>query len=148
MGEALRLARQAGELGEVPIGAVIVRDGEIIGQGYNQTISTHDPTAHAEITALRDAASRISNHRIVNADIYVTIEPCTMCAGALVHARLATLYFGAPELKAGAVMSSACVLDNPGLNHRINVVPLIRQAEASELMSNFFKKKRQEKLPK
>jgi len=148
MGEALRLAEQAGALGEVPVGAIIVRDGEIIGRGYNQTISAHDPTAHAEIIALKDAAARISNHRIVNADMYVSIEPCTMCAGALVHARLATLYFGALEPKAGAVMSSVCVLDNPGLNHRIKIVPFIRQAEASELMSNFFRKKRQEKLPK
>lgn len=148
MGEALVLARQAGELGEVPIGAVIVRDGEIIGRGYNQTICANDPTAHAEIVALKDAAARISNHRIVNADMYVTIEPCTMCAGALVHARLTTLCFGAPEPRAGAVISSATVLDNPGLNHHVIVIPYIRQAEAAELMSNFFKKKRREKQPK
>jgi tRNA(adenine34) deaminase len=145
MGEALALARQAGELGEVPIGAIIVRDGEIIGRGYNQTICAKDPTAHAEIVALKDAAARISNHRIVNADMYVTIEPCTMCAGALVHARLATLFFGAPEPRAGAVISSATVLDNPGLNHHVTVIPYIRQAEAAELMSNFFKQKRREK---
>jgi tRNA(adenine34) deaminase len=140
MGEALALARQAGELGEVPIGAIIVRDGEIIGRGYNQTICAKDPTAHAEIVALKDAAARISNHRM-----YVTIEPCTMCAGALVHARLATLFFGAPEPRAGAVISSATVLDNPGLNHHVTVIPYIRQAEAAELMSNFFKQKRREK---
>ncbi len=145
MGEALALARRAGESGEVPVGAVIVREGEIIGRGFNQSICTHDPTAHAEIVALKDAASRISNHRIVNADMYVTIEPCTMCAGALIHARLANLYFGAPEPRAGAVLSSAAVLDNPGLNHRVNVIPYIRQAESAELISSFFKKKRQEK---
>ena len=147
MGAALALARQAGELGEVPIGAVIVLNGEIIGRGHNQTICAKDPTAHAEIVALKDAAAKISNHRIVNADIYVTIEPCTMCAGALVHARLTTLCFGAPEPRAGAVVSSAAVLDNPGLNHQVNVIPYIRQAEAAELMSNFFKNKRREKKP-
>ena len=147
MGEALAQAKLAGERGEVPVGAVIVRDGEIIGRGYNQSICSNDPTAHAEVVALRDAGSRTSNHRVVNADMYVTIEPCTMCAGALVHARVATLYFGAPEPRAGAVMSSARALDNPGLNHRVNVVPNIRQVESAELISNFFKKKRQEKLP-
>ena len=145
MGEALALAKAASDIGEVPVGAVIVRDGEIIGRGYNQSICAHDPTAHAEIMALKDAAASISNHRLVNADMYVTIEPCTMCAGALVHARLANLYFGASEPRAGAVISSARVLENSGLNHRVNVVPYIRQIECAELISNFFKKKRQEK---
>ena len=145
MNRALALAKSAAEAGEVPVGAVIVRDGEIIGRGYNQSICAHDPTAHAEIMALKDAAASISNHRLVNADMYVTIEPCTMCAGALVHARLANLYFGAPEPKAGAVISSARVLENSGLNHRVNVVPYTRQIECAELISNFFKKKRQEK---
>ena len=106
MARALALASQAESVGEVPIGAVVVLDNEIIGEGYNQTITLNDPTAHAEIVALRQAAKAVANHRVVNADLYVTIEPCTMCAGALVHGRIARLIFGATEPRAGAVGSA------------------------------------------
>ena len=121
MNLALDQARKAHAMAEVPIGAVIVRQGEIIGVGFNQTISHCDPTAHAEIVAIRDAAKYLGNHRLAGADMYVTIEPCTMCAGALVQARIARLIFAAPEPRAGAVTSSARVLENPGLNHRVEI---------------------------
>lgn len=139
---ALDLAQQAARLDEVPVGAVIVRDGEVIGEGFNQTISSHDPSAHAEIVALRDAASRVSNYRLPGAELYVTIEPCTMCAGALIHARISHLIFGAKEPRAGAVCSSAQVLENPGLNHRVQVTSGICEAEAGQLIADFFKAKR------
>ena len=142
MARALALARQAESVGEVPIGAVVVLDNEIIGEGYNQTITLNDPTAHAEIVALRQAAKALANHRVVNADLYVTIEPCTMCAGALVHGRIARLIFGATEHRAGAVGSSTNVLENSGLNHRVDVVSGVCAQAAASLMSNFFKARR------
>ena len=139
---ALGLAQHAASLDEVPVGAVVVRDGEVIGEGYNQTITSHDPTAHAEVVALRNAAIRENNYRLPGAELYVTIEPCTMCAGALVHARIARLIFGATEPRAGAICSSAQVLDNPNLNHRIQITSGICEAEAGQLMAGFFKAKR------
>jgi len=119
-----------------------VRQGEIIGVGFNQTISHCDPTAHAEIVAIRAAARYLGNHRLAGADMYVTIEPCTMCAGALVQARIARLIFAAPEPRAGAVTSSARVLENPGLNHRVEIESGPCQAEAAELMAGFFRVRR------
>ena len=142
MNLALDQARQAHAMAEVPIGAVIVRQGEIIGVGYNQTISHCDPTAHAEIVAIRAAAKYVGNHRLVGADMYVTIEPCTMCAGALVQARIARLIFAAAEPRAGAVIWSSRVLENPGLNHRVEIESGLCQAEAAELMAGFFRVRR------
>jgi tRNA(adenine34) deaminase len=139
---ALELAEQAARLDEVPVGAIVVLNDEVIGQGFNQTISSHDPSAHADIVALRDAASRMSNYRLPGAELYVTIEPCTMCAGALVHARVSHLIYGAAEPKAGAICSSAKVLENPGLNHRVQVTSGICEAEAGQLIADFFKAKR------
>ena len=142
MQQALILAREAAKLGEVPIGAVLVKDGEIIGRGMNRTIMDCDPTAHAEIVALRDAAKNIANHRLVDTQLYVTLEPCTMCAGALIHARVSSLIYGAMEPKAGAIVSSATVLKNASLNHEIQVIDNICREECSELMTGFFSKKR------
>ncbi|MFT4677506.1 MAG: tRNA(adenine34) deaminase [Patiriisocius sp.] len=139
---AVTLAEQAASVGEVPVGAVVVQDGQLIGEGFNQTISSHDPTAHAEIVALRDAAARLNNYRLPGATLYVTIEPCTMCAGALVHARISHLVFGAKEPRAGAIVSSASVLDNPGLNHQVQITGGVCESEAGQLMSDFFKAKR------
>lgn len=139
---ALQLADRARQAGEVPVGAVIVQADRKIGEGYNQTITTFDPTAHAEIVALRDAARGLGNHRIKDADLYVTIEPCTMCAGALVHARIARLIYGATEPKAGAIDSSIHVLANPSLNHQVEVISGICGEAAAEKISTFFKTKR------
>lgn len=140
---ALDLAHKANEIEEVPVGAVVVIGDELVGQGFNQTISTADPTAHAEILALRDAASRVGNYRLVDASMFVTIEPCTMCAGAMVHARIRHLYFGAREPRAGAVGSTIDVLANPSLNHRIEIHGGICERQSADLMSAFFKARRQ-----
>lgn len=142
MREAIDLAAIAANKGEVPVGAVVVCDGEVIGRGSNAPISDADPTAHAEINALRDAAKRIGNYRLPGCTLVVTVEPCTMCAGALVHARIETLVFGAREPRAGAVFSSANVLENPGLNHRVSVVEGVLAGECGELMSSFFRERR------
>lgn len=139
---ALALARQAADHGEVPVGAVVVIDGEIVGRGYNRPISAHDPTAHAEIVALRQAAARVGNYRLVDADLYVTIEPCTMCAGAMVHARIARLYYGAREPKGGAAGSVADVFAADHVNHRIMVQGGVMENEAVALMSGFFAARR------
>ena len=122
MRAALELAQEAADQGEVPVGAVVVREGKIIGRGCNAPITKADPTAHAEINALREAAMTAGNYRLPGATLVVTVEPCTMCAGALLHARIETLVFGAREPRAGAVFSSAKVLENPGLNHRVYTV--------------------------
>ncbi|MFT5792767.1 MAG: tRNA(adenine34) deaminase [Candidatus Azotimanducaceae bacterium] len=139
---ALAQAGQAASQNEVPIGAVIVLNGVVIGAGFNQTISQCDPTAHAEIVAIRAAATLLENYRLVGAELFVTIEPCTMCAGALVQSRIKRVIFGAAEPRAGALCSSARVLENPGLNHRVDVVSGIRAAQAARLMSDFFKDRR------
>ena len=136
------LADKAGALNEVPVGAVIIRDGEIIGEGFNQTISLKDPTAHAEVMAIRNAAKNVDNYRIVNASLYVTIEPCSMCAGALIHARIAKLVYGAKEPRAGAIESSIQVLANTSVNHQVDVLSGICEQAAAEKMSAFFKLKR------
>ena len=145
MGKALLLAERADSADEVPVGAVVVLNGEVIGEGWNQPISGHDPTAHAEIIALRDAASRIGNYRLVGADLYVTIEPCTMCAGAIVHSRIRRLVYGASEQKAGVVDSNCQLFQRPWINHRIEVVSDVLADACSAKISAFFQRRRAEK---
>lgn len=145
MREALALADHAENLGEVPVGAVVVLDGEIIGEGWNHPISGHDPTAHAEIMALRDAASRVGNYRLVGADLYVTIEPCTMCAGAIVHGRISRVIYGAAEEKAGVAKSNGYLFEQSWMNHRVEVVPGVLAALCSGKISAFFQRRRAEK---
>jgi tRNA(adenine34) deaminase len=142
MREALALAERAFAAGEVPVGAVVVRDGVVLGRGHNSPVNSIDPTAHAEINALRDAAARVGNYRLPGAILYVTVEPCTMCAGALVHARIATLVYGAREPRAGAVGSSIDVLANPGLNHRVAAVGGVLESPCTALIQAFFRAKR------
>ena len=142
MQRALELAQQAESLGEVPIGAVLVKDDQIIGEGYNAPISQHDPTAHAEIMALRDAAHRLGNYRLLNTTLYVTIEPCVMCAGALVHARIQDVVFGAVEPRTGAIGSVFDILQSSRLNHQVNVRGGVMAQECAALMQNFFKRRR------
>ena len=145
MRQALTEARRALAAGEVPVGAVVVdgATGEVIGRGHNHPIGAADPTAHAEIDALRDAAARIGNYRLTGAALYVTIEPCQMCAGALVHARIATVVYGAAEPKAGAVRSTMQALDHPALNHRVDVVAGVLADECRSLVQDFFANRRQ-----
>jgi tRNA(adenine34) deaminase len=142
MAAALEEANHAREAGEVPIGALVSLGGEIIGRGFNQPISSGDPTAHAEIVAIRDAAKRIGNYRLTGATLCVTIEPCLMCVGALVHARIGTLVYGAPEPKSGAVTSTVRGGELPGHNHRFEVVVGVREAECRGLMQAFFNDRR------
>ena len=142
MREALALASEAAGHGEVPVGAVVVAGGEIIGRGRNEPIGTSDPTAHAEIVALRDAAARVGNYRLTGATLYVTVEPCLMCVGAMVHARIATLVYGAPEPKAGAIESTQSAHEHPALNHRIAVVSGVLARECRDAMQSFFKSRR------
>ncbi len=142
MRQALREAEMAAQLGEVPVGAVVERAGEIIGRGHNRSLGGVDPTAHAEVRALRDAARRLGNHRLPGCRLFVTVEPCLMCAGALVHARIDTLIYGAPEPKAGAVASRTRTLELPWLNHRVAVVPGVLGDECAMLMKRFFAERR------
>ena len=142
MAAALEEAIRAREAGEVPIGALVYRDGEIIGRGFNQPISSGDPTAHAEIVAIRDAAKRSGNYRLTGATLCVTIEPCLMCVGALVHARIGTLVYGAPEPRTGAVTSTVRGGELPGHNHRFAVVAGVREGECRGLMQAFFNGRR------
>ena len=142
MHRALDLARRAAAVGEVPVGAVVVRDGAVLGEGTNQPIGACDPTAHAEILALRASAAAVGNYRLPGAVLYSTIEPCTMCAGALVHARIGTLVYGAREPRAGAVVSTANVLDNASLNHRVAVVAGVLEADCAALLTEFFRARR------
>ena len=142
MAEALAEARRAGAMGEVPVGAVVAVGGEIVGRGFNHPIDAVDPTAHAEVVAMRDAAARAGNYRLTGATLCVTIEPCLMCVGALVHARIATLVYGAAEPKSGAVVSTVRGGELPGLNHRFDVVSGIREDECRSLMVEFFKGRR------
>jgi len=142
MGEALAEARLARDAGEVPIGAVVALDGEIIGRGFNHPIGARDPTAHAEIVAIRNAAIRVGNYRLTGSTLCVTIEPCLMCVGALVHARVDALVYGAAELRSGAVTSTVRGGELPGHNHRFEVISGIREAECRELIQEFFKGKR------
>ncbi|MDB6060706.1 MAG: zinc-binding protein [Verrucomicrobiaceae bacterium] len=139
---ALDQAQQAAAAGEVPVGAIVVRDNQLIGAGFNQPISLCDPTAHAEIVALRDASKKVSNYRLPDTTLYVTIEPCAMCAGALVHARIKRLVFGAPEPRAGAVVSNLQLLDGAHLNHRIEVQSGVLAEQSTEAMRTFFRSRR------
>ena len=142
MADALALARTARDAGEVPIGAVVVLNGDVVGRGFNQPISSGDPTAHAEMVAIRDAARQIGNYRLTGATLYVTIEPCLMCVGAFVHARIGTVVFGAPEPRTGALESTVRAGDFPGHNHRFDVVSGVSADEARDLMQEFFKARR------
>jgi tRNA(adenine34) deaminase len=139
---ALELAQAAETAGEVPVGAVLVRNGEVIGRGRNSPISNTDPTAHAEILALRDAASAVRNYRLENTTMYCTLEPCVMCAGALVAARVGRLVFGTRDLRFGGVRSKFRLADTEILNHRVDVVEGVLGAECAELMRNFFERRR------
>ena len=142
MEEALRCAQRALEAGEVPVGAVVVCDGAIVGRGWNRNISDHDPAAHAEIVALRAAGRSIANYRLSDCELFVTIEPCAMCAGALMHARVRRLIYGADDPKAGAVHSIMEVLNHPKLNHQIDVRGGVLAGRSSELLQEFFRKRR------
>ncbi len=139
---ALEQARLAAAAGEVPVGALVIKEGEIIGQGHNRNLLGNDPTAHAEIVALRQAAARVGNHRLSNCTVYATIEPCSMCAGALVHARIARLVYGASDPKAGAVGSVLQVLNHPRLNHRWEITAGVLADKCSEILQEFFRRKR------
>ena len=142
MDAALAQAERAREAGEVPVGAVVSLNGEIVGRGFNQPIGAGDPTAHAEIVALRGAAARVGNYRLTRATLCVTIEPCLMCVGAMVHARIGILVYGASEPRSGAVVSTVRVAELPGLNHRFEVVAGVREAACRELMQRFFRERR------
>lgn len=142
MQHALTLARRAASLGEVPVGAVVVRGDDILGEGWNCPISSHDPTAHAEVVALRQAAAQAANYRLPGATLYVTIEPCSMCAGALVHARIARVVYGASEPKAGVVDSRQRFFEQPFLNHRVRWEGGVLAEECSALISGFFQTRR------
>ena len=142
MEAALELARLARDAGEVPIGAVVAVGGAIVGRGFNRPISSGDPTAHAEIVAIREAARQAGNYRLTGATLCVTIEPCLMCVGALVHARIGTLVYGAAELRSGAVVSTVRGGELRGHNHRFEVVSGVREAECLDLMQTFFREKR------
>jgi tRNA(adenine34) deaminase len=142
MEHALRCAQRALEAGEVPIGAVVVCDGTIVGRGWNLNISNADPTAHAEVIALREAGATVGNHRLGNCDLFATIEPCTMCAGALVHARIRRLVYGADDPKAGAVHSVIHVLNHPGLNHKLEVRGGVLAGRCSGILQEFFRSRR------
>jgi tRNA(adenine34) deaminase len=144
MEEALRAAQRALEAGEVPVGAVVVHAGQIVGRGWNRNLTDSDPTAHAEIIALREAGAKLGNHRLGHCELFATIEPCPMCAGALVHARLKRLIYGADDPKAGAVQSVIEVLNHPKLNHRMEVRRGVLAGRSAELLQTFFRARRAE----
>jgi tRNA(adenine34) deaminase len=143
MGLALELAREAARCDEVPVGAIVVKDGAVVGRGFNQPISRRDPTAHAEVIALRDAAARLGNYRLPGCTLYVTLEPCAMCVGAMFHARIARVVFGAPDPKTGAAGSVIDLFREARLNHHAEVVGGVRAAECGQILSDFFAAKRQ-----
>lgn len=145
MQRAINLAKLAEEKGEVPVGAVLVKDNALIGEGYNQVITLNDPSAHAEILALRDAALKLENYRLPETTLYVTLEPCSMCAGAIVHARVKQVVFAASEPKAGAVVSQGCFFEQNYLNHQTTYQGGVLEEQSSQLISNFFKQKRLKK---
>ncbi len=142
MREALALAREAESAGEVPVGAVVAADGAVVGRGRNSPISLHDPTAHAEMLALREAAAAMGNYRLERATVYVTLEPCAMCAGALVAARVQRLVFGARDLRFGGVRSKFRIADSELLNHRVEIVEGVLAVECVELLQGFFERRR------
>jgi tRNA(adenine34) deaminase len=140
---ALEQASLAAQAGEVPVGALVIRDGEIIGRGHNRNLLDNDPTAHAEIIALRQAAAKLGNHRLSGCTLFATIEPCSMCAGALIHARIARLVYGATDVKAGAAGSVLEVLNHPRLNHKLEVTAGVLKERCSEILQDFFRRKRE-----
>jgi tRNA(adenine34) deaminase len=142
MEEALREAQRGLALGEVPVGAIVVCDGRVVGRGCNRPLSDNDPTAHAEILALREAGQAIGNYRLLDCDLYVTVEPCAMCAGAITHARIRRLIYGAEDPKAGAVHSMLQVLNHPGLNHKVEVTSGVLAARCMDLVQMFFRGRR------
>jgi tRNA(Arg) A34 adenosine deaminase TadA len=142
MSRALALAREAAAAGEVPIGAVVVKDGRVVGEGRNAPRADHDPTAHAEIVAIRAAAAGLGDERLTGCELFVTLEPCAMCAGAIVHARIARLTYAAPDAKGGAIAHGARVFDHPQCLHRPEVVSGIGEGEAAELLRAFFQQRR------
>ena len=142
MEEALRCAQRALEGGEVPVGAVVVCDGRIVGRGWNLNVTSSDPAAHAEIMALRGAGATVGNHRLGDCELFVTIEPCAMCAGALVHARVKRLVYGADDPKAGAVRSIMQLLDHPQLNHKVEVRAGVLAGRSAEILQEFFRQRR------
>jgi len=142
MEEALRCAQRALEAGEVPVGAIVVREGRIVGRGWNRNITVSDPTAHAEVIALREAGAAVGNHRLEDCELFVTIEPCAMCAGAMLHARIRRLVYGAHDLKAGAVQSVIQVLNHPQLNHKIEVRSGVLAGRSAEVLQSFFRSRR------
>jgi tRNA(adenine34) deaminase len=142
MEEALRCAQRALEAGEVPVGAVAVCAGRIVGRGWNRNIASSDPSAHAEILALREAGATLGNHRLEECELFTTIEPCAMCAGAMVHARIRRLVYGADDPKAGAVLSVMQVLNHPQLNHKIEVRSGVLAGRSAEVLQSFFKRRR------
>ncbi|MFV1973939.1 MAG: tRNA adenosine(34) deaminase TadA [Thiohalobacterales bacterium] len=142
MAQALTLAEQAAGQGEVPVGAILVLDDVRIGSGWNQPIGRHDPSAHAEVMALRDAGERLGNYRLAQAVLYVTLEPCLMCVGALVHARIARVVYAAPDPKSGAVDSCCRGFESPGLNHRVEATAGVMADECGELLRRFFRARR------
>lgn len=143
MRRALAQARLAFDAGEVPVGAVVVQDGQVLAEGFNQPIGRLDPSAHAEMIAIRAAATAVGNYRLTGATLYVTVEPCTMCAGLLVHSRIQRLVYGAPEPKSGAVVSNLQLFDQGPYNHRLEVTGGVLEGECSELMSRFFAERRE-----
>ena len=142
MSRALSLAEEAEKLGEVPVGAVVVRDGTCLGEGFNQVISSSDPTAHAEVVALRNAARTVGNYRLPGATLYVTLEPCSMCAGALVHARIAMLVFATREPRAGVICSTCSLLDEPFYNHKVSWEEGVLAQASADKLRNFFQARR------
>lgn len=144
MQEAIAIAKNAANNNEVPVGAVVVKDGIVIGRGGNATIGRHDPTAHAEIIAMREAAAHLGNYRLVDCSLYVTLEPCAMCAGAIQHARIARLIFGASDPKTGACGSVVDLMAEPKLNHHTEVTGSVLAEECGALLSAFFKERRRQ----
>jgi tRNA(adenine34) deaminase len=144
MEEALRAAQRALEAGEVPVGAVVVCDGRVIANGWNRNLTGNDPTAHAEIVALREAGAVVGNHRLGDCELFSTIEPCAMCAGAVIHARIKRLVYGADDPKAGAVHSAMQVLNHPQVNHRIAVRGGVLGGRCAELVQSFFRQRRKD----
>jgi tRNA(adenine34) deaminase len=142
MQRAIELAREAEKQGEVPVGAVLVKDNQVVGEGYNAPIATHDPSAHAEIQAIRAAASALGNYRLLNTTLYVTVEPCVMCAGAIVHARIGELVYGASEPRSGAAGSVFNLLQSDTLNHQVTIRSGVLKEECASLLKNFFQQRR------
>ena len=142
MRAALDEARTAAERGEVPIGAVLVHEEKIISRAHNRTLTDNDPTAHAEMVAIREAAQRIRNHRLNGTSLYVTVEPCAMCAGAMIQARIERLVYGCPEQKGGAVRTCFQILDHPAVNHRVEIISGVLADECAAVMQDFFAQRR------